>query len=119
MTADVEGAAGATGVPGGRHGAWGRRVLSVLLGTGVLLTGWALAGSDRPAGRAAWLVLRDGVLTLAVAAGLFSAVAGLACALRAAGVPRRRAAAVAGPVPEGPGGADGPHGPHGPHRRSR
>jgi len=85
-------------------------VLSVLLGTGVLLAGWALAGTDRPAGRAAWLVLRDGALTLAVAAGLFSAVAGLACALRAAGVPRRREAPVAGPVPEGP---------HGSHRRPR
>ncbi|MGW4806222.1 hypothetical protein [Kitasatospora sp. NPDC004272] len=102
MTAGIEGLGGATG---GRHGTWGRRMLSVLLGTGVLLAGWALAGSNRPAGRAAWLVLRDGALTLAVAAGLFTAVAGLACALRAVGVPRRREAPVAGPVPEGPGGA--------------
>ncbi|GAA2090654.1 hypothetical protein GCM10009759_14380 [Kitasatospora saccharophila] len=114
MTADVTtGGAGPAGAAGGRHGAWGRRMLSVLLGTGVLLAGWALAGSDRPAGRAAWLVLRDGASTLAVAAGLFAAVAGIACALRAAGVPRRREAPVAGPVPEGP------HGPHGSHRRSR
>ncbi|GLW52055.1 hypothetical protein [Kitasatospora phosalacinea] len=58
-------------------------------------------------------MLRDGALTLAVAAGLFAAVAGAACGLRAAGVPRRRAAPVAGPVPEGP------HGSHGSHRRSR